>query len=121
MTGADSFEVRTLVDSSYEKLVNAMFETLQQMAKLEGEGEDKGQLNYHIILIGEFLSAVHVFLLIPHAENMHSFVNDLSQQSLGSVSTYSRRAETIYDENLNAYVKLSLRKPFQKLMVRLSA
>lgn len=29
-----------------------MLESLQQMAKLEGEGEDKGQLNYHVILIG---------------------------------------------------------------------
>jgi hypothetical protein len=52
MTGADSFEIRTLVDTSYEKLVNAMFDSLQQTAKLDGEGEDKGQLNYHIILIG---------------------------------------------------------------------
>jgi exocyst complex component 1 len=41
-----------VVDTSYEKIVSAMFESLQQMAKLEGEGEDKGQLNYHVILIG---------------------------------------------------------------------
>ncbi|CCA67704.1 related to Exocyst complex component Sec3 [Serendipita indica DSM 11827] len=100
LAGADSFEIRTLVDTSYEKLVNAMFDSLQQMAKLEGEGEDKGQLNYHIILI----------------ENMHSFINDLSQQSLGSIAGFTRRAEVIYDENLSAYVRLVLRRPFQKLM-----
>ena len=29
-----------------------MFDSLKQIAKLEGEGEDKGQLNYHVILIG---------------------------------------------------------------------
>lgn len=54
LTGADSFEIRTVVDTSYEKIVSAMFESLQQMAKLEGEGEDKGQLNYHVILIGNW-------------------------------------------------------------------
>lgn len=53
MTGADSFEIRTLVDTSYEKLVDAMFESLQQIAKLDGEGEDKGQLTYHVVLIGK--------------------------------------------------------------------
>jgi hypothetical protein len=37
-----------------------MFDSLQQMAKLEGEGEDKGQLNYHIILIGELKCWVRV-------------------------------------------------------------
>jgi len=30
-----------------------MFESLKQMAKMEGEGEDKGQLNYHVELVGE--------------------------------------------------------------------
>lgn len=41
------------MDSAYEKITQAMFDSLKQMAKLEGEGEDKGQLNYHVILIGE--------------------------------------------------------------------
>ncbi|KAG9054875.1 hypothetical protein FS842_003912 [Serendipita sp. 407] len=100
LTGADSFEIRTVVDTAYEKLVNSMFESLQQMAKLEGEGEDKGQLNYHIILV----------------ENMHSFINELSQQSLGSIAGFIRRAETIYDENISAYVHLVLRRPFQRLV-----
>jgi exocyst complex component 1 len=47
---------------------------------------------------------------------MHSFVNDLSQQSLGSMAAFTRRAETIYDENLSSYVRLLLRRSFQKLM-----
>ena len=29
--------------------------TKKQMAKMDGEGEDKGQLNYHVILIGKTL------------------------------------------------------------------
>lgn len=35
-----------------------MFESLKQMAKLEGEGEDKGQLNSHVILIGMSLKSL---------------------------------------------------------------
>lgn len=117
LAGADSFEIRTLVDTSYEKLVNAMFDSLQQMAKLEGEGEDKGQLNYHIILIGGcclYLRSQVIDLSI--SENMYAFINDLNQQGLGSMAKFTRRAETIYDENLSAYVRLILRRPFQKLM-----
>jgi len=53
MIGADSLEIRNCVDSAYEKMIHAMFESLKQMAKLDGEGEDKGQLNHHIILIGD--------------------------------------------------------------------
>lgn len=57
LVGTDELEIRTVVDASYERIANAMFDSLQQMAKLDGgaEGlapEDKGQLNYHVILIG---------------------------------------------------------------------
>lgn len=117
LTGADSFEIRTLVDTSYEKIVNAMFDSLQQTAKLEGEGEDKGQLNYHIILIGKFPITTRLgWLLIEIIENMYSFIGDLGQQSLGSVTSFLRRAEGIYEENLHAYTRLLIRRPFQKVM-----
>jgi hypothetical protein len=52
LIGADGLEIRTSVDSAYEKITHAMFESLKQMAKLDGEGEDKG---HHMILIGESL------------------------------------------------------------------
>ena len=52
LVGADGLEIRTSVDAAYEKIVNTIFDSLKQMAKLDGEGEDKGQLNYHVILIG---------------------------------------------------------------------
>ena len=45
-------EIRQIVDGSYDKIVQAMFAALKQMAKMDGEGEDKGQLNYHVIIIG---------------------------------------------------------------------
>ena len=52
LIGADTLEIRQLVDVSYDRIVQAMFSGLKQMAKMDGEGEDKGQLNYHVILIG---------------------------------------------------------------------
>ncbi|CAL1695070.1 unnamed protein product [Somion occarium] len=86
LIGADTLEIRQHVDQSYDKIVQSMFDSLKHMAKLEGEGEDKGQLNYHVMLI----------------ENMHHFVADMSQLDIGTVSTFSKRAESIYDENLSA-------------------
>ena len=52
LAGADSLEVRSIVNSAYDKVVQTMFDSLKQIAKQEGEGEDKGQLNYHVIMIG---------------------------------------------------------------------
>jgi len=70
------------------------------MAKMDGEGEDKGQLNYHVILI----------------ENMHHFVAETSVLEVSAVAVFCRRAEAIYDENLSAYVKLVLRRPFARII-----
>lgn len=53
LVGADTLEIRNSVDAAYDRIVQSMFDSLKQMAKLDGEGEDKGQLNYHVILIGE--------------------------------------------------------------------
>ncbi|KDQ30968.1 hypothetical protein PLEOSDRAFT_1036431 [Pleurotus ostreatus PC15] len=100
LIGTDDLEIRSSVDDAYDKIVQAMFDSLKQMAKMDGEGEDKGQLNYHVILI----------------ENMHHFVAETSQMEIGSVNGFSRRAETMYDENLNAYVKIVLRRPFAKII-----
>lgn len=55
LIGADDLEIRTSVDAAYEKIVQTIFDSLKQMAKMDGEGEDKGQLNYHVILIGVFV------------------------------------------------------------------
>ncbi|TFY55813.1 hypothetical protein EVJ58_g8010 [Rhodofomes roseus] len=100
LIGADTLEIRQTVDQAYDKIVQSMFDALKHMAKLDGEGEDKGQLNYHVILI----------------ENMHYFVAEVSLLQLGTVATFLKRAEAIYEENLNAYVKIVLRRPFFKLI-----
>lgn len=52
MIGTEGVEIRQNVDAAYDRIVAAMFESLKRMAKMDGEGEDKGQLNYHVILIG---------------------------------------------------------------------
>jgi exocyst complex component 1 len=52
LIGSDMLDVRATVDAAYEKIVQSMFDSLKQMAKMEGEGEDKGQLNYHVELVG---------------------------------------------------------------------
>lgn len=57
--GMDTMEIRATVDTAYEKITQTMFDCLQQMAKMDNsatEGqlsEDKGMLNYHVIMIGE--------------------------------------------------------------------
>ena len=53
---ADGLPIRDRVNSAYERIINSVFGSLQQLAKMDrGDGqaaEDKGQLNYHIIMIG---------------------------------------------------------------------
>lgn len=100
LLGADGLEIRASVDLAYEKMVNTMFDCLKQMAKMDGEGDDKGQLNYHVILI----------------ENMHQFLADASELEIGSMRTFLKQAEVIYEENLAAYVKIVLRRPFAKIL-----
>ncbi|KAJ3575972.1 hypothetical protein NP233_g733 [Leucocoprinus birnbaumii] len=100
--GADGLglEIRESVDTAYEKIVNAMFETLKAVAKMDGDEEDKGQLNYHVVII----------------ENMHYFVSETARMEVGSVGSFTKKARAIYDENLNAYVKLLFRRPFGKII-----
>ena len=51
---------------------------------------------------------------------MHYFVAEIRQQEIGSVNVFATRAETVYEENLNAYVKIVLRRPFSKIIVSIS-
>ena len=107
------------MDAGYDRIVQAMFDALKQMAKMDGEGEDKGQLNYHVIIIGTFMKYRSTELMSHEicTENMHYFVAEISQIEIGSVAAFLKRAEAIYEENLNAYVKIVLRRPFAKIIV----
>ena len=121
MIGTEGLEIRQSVDAAYDRIVKAMFESLKRMAKLDGEGEDKGQLNYHVILIGA--STTFDFRCFSRGlnardpENMHHFVTEIQSLDIGSVSSFLVQAEAIYDESLAAYVRLVLRRPFLKILV----
>jgi hypothetical protein len=56
LEGSDDLAIRSKVNGIYERIANAIFGSLQQLAKMdraEGQAaEDKGQLNYHVIMIG---------------------------------------------------------------------
>ena len=56
LEGAEGLPIREKVNEIYDKVANAVFGTLSQIAKTDrGDGqaaEDKGQLNYHTIMIG---------------------------------------------------------------------
>lgn len=57
LEGADDLNIREVINADYERMISTIFESLQQMAKMDGEGhgvaaEDKDQLNYHVIIIG---------------------------------------------------------------------
>lgn len=54
-TGANEsgLGVRESVDVAYNKIANTIFETLKAIANMDGDEEDKGQLTYHVVIIGE--------------------------------------------------------------------
>ncbi|KAL4241693.1 SEC3 family protein [Abortiporus biennis] len=101
LIGADTLEIRHHVDQAYNRIVQAMFEVLKQMANMnEDNDDDKGQLNYHVIMI----------------ENMHHFSSEVAQLSIGSVAKFLEKANNVYEENLNSYCKIVLRRPFAKII-----
>lgn len=55
---AESLPIRDRVNNIYERITASVFGSIQQMAKMDrGDGqatEDKGQLNYHVIMIGAY-------------------------------------------------------------------
>lgn len=83
LDGADDLPIRDRANEIYGKLVNAIFGSLTQMAKTDrGDGqaaEDKGQLNYHVIMIGGSLSSI---------EDRHGRdVDTVCQRTCGILST----------------------------------
>lgn len=57
LVGCEDLDVRRTADVAYERIANSIFDTLTRMAKADhsdaiGGTEDKGQLNYFVIMIG---------------------------------------------------------------------
>ncbi|GAA6058447.1 hypothetical protein JCM3770_005082 [Rhodotorula araucariae] len=104
LEGADTLNIRLVINRQYERIVAAIFDCLQQMAKMDGEGqggqgEDKDQLNYHVILI----------------ENMHHLITVFStRQKVAALAPFVEQARAKYDQNLTAYIRLILRRPLAR-------
>jgi hypothetical protein len=116
----DDFTARAVANAGYEKIVNTMLDTLQHMAKMDRSdvaGEDKGQLNHSIIMIGGCWMIVSVQMCdslasLSHAENLHFYVQDAAKQDIAALHGFMERAKTMYDENMTAYIRAVLRKSF---------
>ncbi|KAH9818614.1 exocyst complex component Sec3-domain-containing protein [Melampsora americana] len=106
---------RKLVDKVYGQIVQSMFEALQTMAKSdedqtpaagggggnqEDRDKDKDRLNYHTLII----------------ENMHHFVTTASKVNVSALKFWLEKAKEQYDQNLNLYIRLVLRRPLARLI-----
>jgi hypothetical protein len=122
LEGAEGLPIRDKVNEIYDKVANAIFGTLSQIAKTDrGDGqaaEDKGQLNYHVIMIGQSRPYSRE-TQTDVVENMRHFVDDLSAINRPALAVFLDRAQGIYDENMSQYIRLMLRRSFGRLIVRL--
>ncbi|WVQ76259.1 hypothetical protein IAR50_005924 [Cryptococcus sp. DSM 104548] len=104
MEGFEDLPIRERVNNMYDSIVETIFNALQQLAKMDradGQAtEDKGQLNYHVIMI----------------ENMYHFVEDVSQIYCPSLVVSLQRAQSLYQENLTTYIRMLMRRSFARFM-----
>lgn len=128
MTGADELGlgVRESVDAAYDKIANTIVETLKAIANMDGDEEDKGQLTYHVVIIGEYVHfakgdkvyrVLSFLFFLFYSENMHYFISDTAKMDSGSVGTFTKKARGLYDENLEAYIKILFRRAFGRIIV----
>jgi len=114
----DLNSVRQVVDTAYERINQAMWVSLKQIAREsptvgganQGAGadpEDKEVLNYHILLI----------------ENMNHYIEEVDDGGReGSVlATWKGKALLERAEHLDEYVKRIVRRPLGKLLVSASS
>lgn len=131
LLNAETLNIRTAVDGYYEQISRTMFGALQAMAKMDGGAvdEDKGQLNHHVILIGELRQCALIDTRLARkpyfrtstcarrTENMHHFTTEVSRQRNPALSPLVKRAESIYLDSLASYVHFVLRRPLGKMLV----
>lgn len=131
LVDCDGLQIRQTTNVSYEKLMNTIFETLQHLAKTDrpDAGEEKGQLNYHIIMIGGLAKDIislsetcrvdrYLIAAFPdETENMYHLFNDTSRMNLSVLEGFVSRSHDAYEENLQAYIRAILRRSFAKTMV----
>lgn len=53
------------------------------------------------------------------AENLHYFIEDVSQIKSTAMAGFLQRAKSLYEENMSMYIRLMLRRTFARFIVRL--
>lgn len=109
----EAFEVRFLLDEQYSKILKAMWESLNFIAKdnpasgsggasssapSSGDPEDKEALNYHILLI----------------ENMNHFAEEVDRQKNNVLEEWKERALHDMYKHLTQYTDAVIRRPLGK-------
>jgi exocyst complex component 1 len=105
------YDVRSLVNDTYDRINRAMWESLkfiakeapgQQLGAVTGAGdpEDKEALNYHILLI----------------ENMNHYVEEVDARGLPFLEKWRDRAFQDYQEHIKFYLDAVIRRPLGKLL-----
>ncbi|ORY34282.1 exocyst complex component Sec3-domain-containing protein [Naematelia encephala] len=101
---ASELPIRNKVNDIYDRVVNAIFGSITHIAKVDrGElqnAEDKGQLNYHVIVI----------------ENMYHLTEDVTQLNTPALSVSLDRAQALYEENMTSYIRTMLRRYFGRII-----
>lgn len=52
------------------------------------------------------------------AENLHCFIEDVSQIKSMAMAGFLQRAKTRFEENMSMYIRLMLRRTFARFIVR---
>lgn len=119
-----SSRVRNLINNAYERVVNGMVSSLDAIAReSDMAGDDKEQLNAHIITVGRYMKRLgalqtRCMLTLCQSENMHHFYHELRAHKIQVLDRWVKYAKSQYDANLNGYIKVVIRRPLGRLLVR---
>ncbi|KXS17867.1 hypothetical protein M427DRAFT_54115 [Gonapodya prolifera JEL478] len=100
---------RTIVNTSLERVVRKIFESMEVIAKEvqqaaesnnKAQQDDKERLNVHIL----------------HMQNMHMFYTELRGRKVAVLDPWVKQAKSLYDQHLQRYVKAVIRRPLGKLL-----
>ncbi|TIB36441.1 hypothetical protein E3P86_02512 [Wallemia ichthyophaga] len=98
----DNMEIRQNVNDAYDKIIGKVFDSLKQIAKEEESvdvnGEDKGALNLHVIMIA----------------NSHHFLQSFKAKPMKPLSSFMVTAESLYNSHMESYVKLLWKRHLHK-------
>lgn len=110
-TTPDLMEVRSMIDNAYERINQAMWVSLKQIARESptvggqqgADPEDKEVLNYHILLI----------------ENMNHYIEEVDDGGKEDAVLTRWKGKALLEraEHLDEYVKRVVRRPLGKVLV----